>query len=141
MVKAWWVRLRGHRFWGLSLIAWWLILQGAGFALASSFALVGGTSPEGLLFVAGPAVMCLMAGINIRNRHPSGWSMGVLVFGLELAMVLTGNFSTAMGVFAGSDPPDVALRILLQDMLLPSLLTALPLIYLVRPKVKAQFWH
>ena len=107
--------------------------------LALSFALVGGTTPEGLLFFAVPGLVCLMAGINVCNRHPSGWTMSVFIFGMELAMVLSANFATAIHLLIDGGPSE-AIGSTIRNMLVPSLLTALPLLYLVRPKVKSQFW-
>ncbi len=144
-LRLWWGRLREHRFWGLTFIAWWLIIQGGFFILMFSFALVGGTNPNGLVMVAMPGVVCVVAGMQVRTRHPLGWWSAVIVFGFELSTLIAGNISTVFDLFLTHNVVEggrvsFALRLFWQDILIPALLSGFPLLYLTRPKVRQQFF-
>ena len=85
LIKRLFKRIRAHRFWGISLIAWWLLLHGALAALILSLALVGGTSIDMMLISLMATVAFLVGGMRLRQRVSLGWWAAVFLLGWEIA--------------------------------------------------------
>ncbi len=136
-----WERVRKHQFWGLTIVAWWFIIRGAGFVLAFSFALTHGSGPDALLMIALYAAIFLGTGVRLRRRDPVGWWSAVFVFAFQLSMMLAGNLSSTFEVLLGRATPGQANMVdsILWQTVVPFLVCALPIVYLTHPKVKKQF--
>ena len=70
------------------MIAGWLIFQGACFVSLGSLALVGGGDLDSVLALTMPAVVCLGAGVKLRQRQSSGWWLTVFIFAFGLSGLL-----------------------------------------------------
>ena len=139
------------RLWGVSIITGWLMLQGTFFALLCSFALVGGGDLDSVLALSMPAVLCLGAGIKLRQQQSSGWWLAVFVFAFGLSGILAALIPQLIAhVIPGSPWLQPAMseveRIKVSfgafwDALLWSGLLAnvIPLLYLTRASVREHF--
>lgn len=139
------------RFWGISIIAVWLILQGAVFVSLCSFALVGGGDVDSLLALAMPAILCLGSGLKLRQRQQSGWWLSVFVFAFGLSGILAALIPQIIAQFIPGTPwfqPALSevervkesFGIFWDTLLWGGLLAnVLPLLYLTRSAVRNQF--
>ena len=139
------------RFWGIPIIAGWLMLQGTFFVLLCSFTLVGGGDLDSVLALAMPAVLCLGAGIKLRQRQQSGWWLAVFVFAFGLSGILATILPRIIAQFVPGSPwfqPALSevervkenFGVFWDTLLWAGLLAnVLPLLYLTRSSVRDQF--
>jgi len=147
-IKTWIDLIRQHRFWGLSVIAWYLVLHGALLALFFSFWLIGWSlsSPTDALvaFLVGAWVR-VTAGIQLRQRRQMGWWLALFVFVWQLSEICAEAIPQVLKMF-WADQPDMTPAMRMDEALslfrwhLPGILwNVLPIVYLVRPKIRDEF--
>src|SRR3989338_1555168 len=131
--RSFWSRLRERRPWGISILAWWLILQGGLILLSFSYSLVAGL-PSMMLLVSG--VVPVMAGMGLRTRTAQGWWWAIFLFAIELAFFLSAQLDTLMNFFTHRAPVYFDTWIFFTGLLF----TAGPVLYLTRPRVREHFY-
>ena len=143
MIKEWIRRVRAVRFWGLHVIAWWLILKGVGYGIFAALSLGGGTSLDGIVGLLLQIAFHLVAGLSLRDRHPMGWWFAMFIFGWALSQAGATFAYVNLQVFVFHAIPGNPFERVWDSFLFsvgPSLLwDGLPILYLTRPKVRAQF--
>ena len=144
LIKRLFKRIRAHRFWGISLIAWWLLAQGALFALILSLAVVGRSSIDMVLFGLMGTVAFLVGGMRLRQRVSLGWWAAVFLLGLEISRAFADTIPQVIHIMRApaylleAERSEYVMGLFWGDFFYQAVLNALCIAYLVRPKIRKE---
>ena len=144
LIKRLLKRVRAHRFWGISLIAWWLLLHGVLAALILSLALVGGTSVDMVLITLLGTVAFLVGGMRLRQRVSFGWWAAIFLLGWEIARAFADTVPQVIHIMRApaylleAKRSDYVMGLFWGDFFYQVVLNTIFVAYLVRPEVRRE---